>query len=520
MVVKRSSRELSGRVEIKFHQHPNRLRRLTWQLALAAGVLTAAWLIYEASAGDHRIYEAGPLTTPHKMFEADCSKCHNTWQPVVRLVKLDFANEISSVESYKCMACHKGPTHHINQVPAAESLQCAECHREHRGEEQLAWVDDRLCVKCHMDLMTSTGPSESFALNVEHMGGASAKGAHPEFAFRRLLDLKTDANPIGPNHKVHDLIGWMQRSSDPEPKWQDKARIRFSHAAHLRTQTDSAGRTIYGLVGKNPRDVDFEKSCHSCHEPDDERRYMLPISYEKHCAECHPLYFDVDEQQQTAPHRSPEVVRGFLTDFYTLQAAKGKKTFPPQKNMPERPLPGRTYRSPINHEEAETIIEQVARAEQAAISHTDLLLNRRGGCQYCHEVKPPDPEANENGLYEIVPPRIPERWLPHSRFRHDSHRMLSCVSCHGKAAGEDRPIEKSHSTGDVLLPSLGVCLNCHTTDLRNHSEIDVETDFEGARTDCVECHVYHSRADHNFDGRHSLESFLSKETAGAVPGRK
>jgi hypothetical protein len=85
---------------------------------------------------------------------------------------------------------------------------------------------------------------------------------------------------------------------------------------------------------------------------------------------------------------------------------------------------------------------------------------------------------------EFLKTAIPPRWLPHSRFNHGVHRVLSCRECHGKA-------EQSTRTADVLLPRMNTCRECHRL-------------TDGARTGCVECHVYHDKKRETFDGPRKL----------------
>jgi hypothetical protein len=98
----------------------------------------------------------------------------------------------------------------------------------------------------------------------------------------------------------------------------------------------------------------------------------------------------------------------------------------------------------------------------------------------------------------IVPPKIPNRWLPHSRFDHDKHKSYTCVSCHdpqtldhvairtGENFDDERKLE-SHRTADILMPSVAVCQKCHVS--RGAPEWGVK-----ANADCVECHTYHHKA--------------------------
>jgi hypothetical protein len=101
----------------------------------------------------------------------------------------------------------------------------------------------------------------------------------------------------------------------------------------------------------------------------------------------------------------------------------------------------------------------------AAIEPT---LFGKQGCGYCHTL-----EGDEPSSVDVVPPAIPARWLPHSRFDHAAHRPLACTECHGGATASEK-------TTDVLLPKLDTCGECHKP-------------RAGARAVCVECHRYHDK---------------------------
>jgi hypothetical protein len=102
-----------------------------------------------------------------------------------------------------------------------------------------------------------------------------------------------------------------------------------------------------------------------------------------------------------------------------------------------------------------------------------------GGCAFCHERKG---DGGAAGLPQFAASDIPARWFKHSIFRHDSHRMLRCVECHGE-------VSASRTNRDVLLPRVDSCRRCHNSQV-------------GARSDCVECHRYHDRRlERPFDGK-------------------
>ncbi|HUG92699.1 MAG TPA: cytochrome c3 family protein [Planctomycetaceae bacterium] len=504
-----SSRELANRAQIDFHRRPNRFRRLTWIVAVVCGAGALGWLSAEALRGERRIYQADRVATPHRMFENDCAQCHGgaEWQPVRRLLSLDDNNRSTtnrSVTNENCLKCHEGPEHHAGQLPAHESLSCAWCHREHEGDESLAWVSDSHCVSCHSDLRKLTGPSEGYVRRIEGFDLPQEQGGHPEFAVHRLLTLDSREPPKGePTGLVYDgnPIDFFQREGEAVTRWQDSGRIRFNHKVHLHVVKDENGEIVEGLLGPDRKLRDYSNNCIACHEFDAGRRYMQPINYEKHCASCHPLYFDVNQHAGlTVPHETPDLVRGYLTELYTLQAlsqpagADGGAA----DAVPQRPLPGRSSREKLSDAQASEVQSRVAAAEQAVLDHTHRLLaleGTAGGCRYCHEIVPGDAPGAYN--WKVVPPNIPDRWYKHSVFRHDSHRMLGCTECHKNAADGTSVLESS-STGDVLVPKIEVCLQCHTRS--RDSQDRAWSRFGGARTDCVECHVYHDHSQENFNG--------------------
>jgi hypothetical protein len=80
--------------------------------------------------------------------------------------------------------------------------------------------------------------------------------------------------------------------------------------------------------------------------------------------------------------------------------------------------------------------------------------------------------------------------MKHAVFKHDSHRMLDCAQCHPPAAGK----ASARPAADRELPGIKTCLGCHDAHGRR------------ARSDCVECHLYHDPARRaNFRGGLTIE---------------
>src|SRR4051794_27035935 len=86
----------------------------------------------------------------------------------------------------------------------------------------------------------------------------------------------------------------------------------------------------------------------------------------------------------------------------------------------------------------------------------------------------------------IAPPNVPAVWWRGAAFDHSAHRGVDCRGCH-KLAFPDSP-EASHASKDVLLPSLKVCLECHTPRRKGPKAGAMAG---GAGFDCTECHRYH-----------------------------
>ncbi len=555
----RYSRQLSSRVEIEFHRHPNRFRRWTWWTALACSMIAVVWLVQAGVRGEKRLYEAGPVTTPHRMFENDCWRCHtDNLAPLARLTSL--SDHVRSVKNEKCIECHIGPEHHANQVPVhgngANELSCAKCHREHAGHEELARVADRHCTDCHNDLQTVPGP-RTFAKSVNHW--ESAEG-HPNFKIEDLINGKVDPDVEialkrngEPVHHAFSVVGYLQRPGE-EPRWQDQARIRFNHAAHMKAMFNADGSRIKGErvdeigVGRDGELIGYPTSCVQCHEFDVERRYMKPINYESHCKSCHPLTFDVDkfalapDGQKlpiTVPHETPDVVRGYLAKVYSLDAPE--KAADPNAINPDplaelrRGFPGRDFEANLTKDRAKKLFVKLKEEEQklypldylqnemARRDSQKVLFKENGACALCHDIRKYDtkelalkgkPKSSEP--WAIVPPKIPQRWYKHSWFRHDSHRMVSCVECHiDLKTGE--PVYKSASTGDVLMPNRQNCMKCHRTGAVEQTGQGGDSHLLGARADCVECHGYHDYSKEDFDGNLNLDLTPRPDKSSSIP---
>lgn len=481
-------RELSQRTELEFHVRPHRFRRRVWMSGVVLAAVCGAWLFYGALIGDHRIYEAGPLSHSHAFIANDCRQCHTTWQPARRL--LNAGTSVSSIDNAACVKCHAAAEHQPQQIPAHADFSCAECHREHQGTYELADVTDRHCVRCHGGLNTTKGPSTQFAHSIR---GFSETDGHPEFNLSlRLQSSSVASNLITPAElkalAIQDPASAPDRQrfvdvlrvraegpNEPSPAaLRDRGEIKFNHAAHF---------DPLKIRDKSGRQVDLSQNCQACHVPDVAGQYMQPVRYERHCAECHPLLFDNQNYQgEVVPHAAPEVVRGYLTEKYTLTVLKRGASL--ETSPIVRPLPGQADAAPSPADRARQIDALVATAEQMARDH-GRTVKSRGGCQLCHTVD----AAQDRSAWSIRPTQIPERWMPHSHFDHAAHRMWKCAECHGGVA-------QSKETADVLLPAVATCRTCHISGAATPQLTRIGADGPGVhqvQSHCVMCHSYHRR---------------------------
>jgi hypothetical protein len=439
----RNPKALTEWLQLDYFRRPRRLKAL-WKpvvlATLAGGVLAmVALAVAQKKLAPHlaTAYQAGPLSSSHALFNADCARCHveafKTWD---RLWQFD--GNIRAVPDSACLQCHPGPVH---QPDLVRQESCTGCHCEHRGHASLARVPDGHCASCHGDLKVQLQPDTE-----PHFQSFTTFADHPPFQQR-----------------------WQGAPQDP-------GTIAFNHRAHLHN---------------SPRVL----QCGDCHVPDEAGRAMKPIRYETHCKECHSLTVWVTSQLESpparealaafrrtpAPHQPPEVVRAVMRDRLTV-FIQGNPAFlgtEPQTQVP-RPIPGSKAARPdgVNREDFEWVNKQLREVEKP-------LFASRGGCGYCHreidaDIRPGDalpryaPSAINERDFSLIGKS--SRWFPHSRFRHSSHRMMDCQQCH--------PAAGSEKTSDVLVPTLDNCRQCHGS-----------RSGAGARSDCIKCHTYHPRTE-------------------------
>jgi hypothetical protein len=487
-------KNLSSWLELDAHNRPRGLklwrRRLTWwTLGVTALVVFGAFFVPRAS----KLAQAAPVTPPHAHFNDDCARCHT--EPLTTAERfLPWKAHVKAVPNSACSDCHKDVGDHHPAQSAGGPQACARCHREHQGK-RLTEVGNEFCVDCHKNLKAHhTSPENCGLQDVEGF----PKG-HPATAL------------------------W--RGSDPRfPGSRDElSKLHFNHKVHVRdkgvlTRRDAVSRQRLAEKGAVLLDdgLSARLDCTFCHAADSAGRYMQPVTYERNCADCHPLWVRVEEQQfrnadprlldlvrqfnrEPAPHRRPMEVRnalaGRLIDL--IQEKPLRRT--PEEPPPRGPL--RVLDDPVAQKRWELVKPEEKKAEDVLFVRDQgrraeqWQFDGPAGCAYCHVEQT---REKDSGLPVYGPsswrlrpdhPPPPERWFPKARFDHKSHTFVSCGQCHGAAASE--------KTSDLLLPTIETCAECHNQKV-------------GVRSDCIGCHQYHPRGSPTSQPPRTINEYLRK----------
>ncbi len=355
----------------------------------------------------------------------------------------------SSAMDQNCLACHEGRKFH--QPNMVTEFACQECHKEHQNSGFMPEVNSSYCTSCHgsADMMAGS----------RTLGNTIDPHAFPTFLSHS--DLKLQARDR-PEDGYTDVITAFHKDHPEFRLLRDKVRdgnsLKFNHEVHMRT-------------GKIPRTL----NCIDCHERDGRGEYQRPITYEKHCVECHTLQFDPEttgDQEKPGiylPHGDPYYVRAFLRSL-NIQYEEYARS--------HEGIVGRDELEKYVREKKLSIEELYESGEnlERAVFFADMKGEIPGGlrapfagCATCHEVSEP---ASDSATPAIRDVKTPDRWMVLGKFNHDMHRKgLSCVDCH--------QVMNSALTSDLNLPSIKSCVECHSPK-------------GGTDHRCIRCHAYHN----------------------------
>ncbi|MBS1118504.1 MAG: cytochrome [Deltaproteobacteria bacterium] len=321
------------------------------------------------------------------------------------------APAFGSVPDPKCAACHSVGQHAVSSVAGHQEL-------------------DARCTSCHKEhhgeetLIPSDSPlCTNCHSHIDRIAPGSLQPGisdfehHPEFA---VLAWSGDPPQL---KKV--------RLDDPDVR--DRTHLKFSHDGHL-SQLAADGKPVL--------------ACSSCHQPTTDGNSMQPISYARQCERCHHIEFDGRLEGTFVPHGDAAGVKGFVT----AQLAK---------------LHIETLHDGDRSETRDLVAKESLDAEIG-------LFTPGGACFKCHDVEEVTPASNAS-RFKVLSLDRQARLMPAAVFRHPTHRLVECESCH---AG----VRKSTSASDILLPRIARCRECHA-DSGTPAMVD---------SPCLECHRYHA----------------------------
>ena len=378
------------------------------------------------------MWNPGQLSTVHQPWVAECKVCHST--PFVRVQDAD------------CLACHKNIGEHIGKALANNSalseVRCATCHREHKGQFGLAEQNKHYvgqeCGACHAHIKSvypeaKTEDVSDFAL------------LHPEFRIQLVAGATNAALSRQRNNGA-----LMEATS-----------LKFPHDVHL------AAGGVNGPEGKKVL------QCASCHQPNSDGAGFKTVTMKDNCQHCHALNFELAVPNREVPHGSSEEVMSTLREFYSYVSISGV----PADRIPEDKSitiarPGEPAVQAFMHGAGDVRGRAIAAATQ---------LFEKTSCVVCHEVRrlskrgTPGTPGQDMPQWKIAPVTHEHAWMPEAMFSHNKHGSVPCSDCHNAA--------QSKQAGDVLMPSIKQCRECHSGHQRVVNKVI---------SDCGLCHGFHN----------------------------
>lgn len=392
-----------------------------------------------ARGRDMQLWSSGPISNVHHLIGTSCDACHK--------------KQFEPVQDSSCKACHQ-LTEHAEALPAALHAhpkferRCAECHMEHKGGAKPVETSARLCTECHSDLKTLAPHAVQPKV--------SSFERHPEFRVSTVEFLSDDQRKI-----IRTELGAAK----------DTTRLAFGHKLHLET----------GLRGL-PKDKSA-LACGDCHATDPTRREMVPISFEKQCASCHPLTFDERLPDKQVPHGDATLVYNFIYAEYA-------KLFLVKEQQNERMAKVRRIKPGVTVID-EPDIQFTREFVEGESRNAEREIFTRTGCKVCHQItERPALVPGETG-FEVLAPYMPVRWFSAAQFSHGAHESTECSICHSDALRSER-------TEDLLLPKVATCKGCHTG-VGHPVKVD---------SPCISCHSFHDPLHLTESQRQSVSALL------------
>ena len=377
-----------------------------------------------------RFWNTGPLSSSHHHIQQDCRVCHD--------------EAFESVTDKNCISCHKETAPHVEpdyfDLPQLQETRCATCHAEHNGKYALVRKDDSLCSDCHKNLQE--------IVDTELKNASDFGSNHPRLQAT-LLRVNNENNAFSQE----------RTDDDDEENFIETSNINFSHEYHLSRE------------GLNTIDGIERLWCEDCHQREKGDEKMRPISYQKHCEQCHPLNFTPVDTERKVPHGRIEEILFTLEEYYGNRALVGGYVDFEGDDVPDVVARKRDeFDKDLSAEELHTAMLW---AKTKARNMSEELFEF-SSCIQCHKVQRIDETPPR---WTVSPVRLSQNWYPKAYFTHERHKTTNCGTCH--------LAEESAESAEILIPSLETCQNCHAG---IHSDNRLQST-------CVDCHGFHIKSE-------------------------
>jgi len=474
------------------------------------------------SWGSAKIFSKGPISKNHASFANDCRACHLDAEigalkallserpsgTSLRTVFEESGNKDHQHAAWSrmdeaCLKCHASSALHLPQfaglalrtvskdLAVVHATQCFACHREHAGHGLMAPPSRDACASCHNDAAALRLARTSLPLKGTPVA-ATGEIRDLGDGLRRFLapaDTSTPLKPFADYAHGHPPFGYEQ------PGLRDPADLKFNHARHERADVT--------VLGPNQK-----LGCADCHSPGPNGVHCQPVSYQRHCQQCHSLQIQPDLPNLRIPHGDSQKVRYFLASI----------RIPIEDAIRAEGITGAAELSKRTESELQSLrnrgLGTLVELEQRIFFDGDPKDNpndrrmRTGNrkflteCAKCHTVAPGD----AGSVPRVNPPAMAERWVQHGPFTHQPHRHMDCADCHQGA-------HTSKLTSDILMPPQKLCAECHrppsaaspvivaeglkspALSVANGRLAADQRRAGGIKWDCQSCHVFHAPPD-------------------------
>jgi len=372
-------------------------------------------------------WNPGALSLAHHSLTDRCETCH--------------VRPFESVRNTTCLSCHKDAHDHAPaaRLAAARGGPGAGLALRQSVAHAFGREGPGACVDCHVE---HTGnrpmdpPRQQFCADCH----AGLKGRLPDTKLGNAGDFGTSH----PQFRAAIITNAESRkpsliSLDAHPR-EDNG-LAFSHKIHL----DPRGGVAKMAITLGDQGYGKALDCANCHQRSADGVNFKPITMEANCEACHSLAYG--RVGSTVLHLRHGDVAQAKAD---LSRATGVQPLATGR------LPG-LYRANF--------------AAKPAASLADNAFARDGLCGECHTA------IRRNGHLGVRHVTSVTRYLANGWFDHSAHRATACGDCHAA--------KQSQSAGDVLLPGVKQCRDCHLGENASAPKVP---------SGCAMCHAYHVSA--------------------------